>query len=112
MGDPDDIANNVGWGVSYSGFRLNYQTAAGSGLELVGGEVGQFNVETPETLTMLSDLPASGQNGHAFNGYVCGPGVVPEPMSIMLGCLGLTGIAGLRRLDVNGDVERKLVHGA
>jgi len=97
--DVDDMDSSApSWLASTSGTSVNWATTAGSGAEIVGGGVKQFLVETRQTAIGHDSLPASVQNGHAYNGFVCGPVAVPEPMSMLLGCLGLTSIAGFRRL--------------
>jgi hypothetical protein len=98
--DIDDMTTSApSWIASTTGQTANFATTEGSGAEIIGGGQKQFLVETRQTPIVLAALPASVQNGHAFNGYVSGPGnVVPEPMSVLLGCLGLTGIVGFRRI--------------
>lgn len=42
---------------------------------------------------------SSAQNGFGFSGLACGPGpVIPEPMSMMLGLMGLGSVLGVSRL--------------
>ncbi len=97
VSDFTNVTSDRGWGSNFSGFTLNWNTTEGSAASLNGGDVGQFNVETPQ-LPYEMELVSSGQDGAAFTGSVCGPAVVPEPVSLVLGFLGLTSVASFRRL--------------
>jgi len=101
--DLDDIASDHGWGFSTTGTLLKYSTPETGGNPIVAGGVptgvGQFNVETAQLPIKVNTLHASAQDGTAYSGYVTGPAPsVPEPMSILLGCLGMISVGGFRRL--------------
>ncbi len=95
----NEASNLIGWSYVWAGVNgltMDFSTTNTSDY-LTGGACGQFNVETPASVSM-QDLAGTGSNGHSFNGYVCGPQAVPEPISVILGFLGLASVAGFRRL--------------
>lgn len=67
--------------------------------QLDPGEVFQFGFTTALPRGPDGAVNASAQDGHGFSGNTCGPGgIIPEPMSMLLGAMGLCSILGFRKL--------------
>lgn len=73
-------------------------------VQWTSGVAPKLTPANPGTFWLVSKLPLSGmmvdataQNGGVYSGQVPGP-AVPEPISILLGTLGLAAVGGLRRL--------------
>lgn len=67
--------------------------------QLDPGETFQFSFTSNLGFGSGTSGSASAQNGNGFSGFTCGPtNVVPEPMSMLLGAMGLCSVLGFRKL--------------
>lgn len=95
--DNSSISNNVSWEQYKSSYGVSWST--GNQADVLGsGKSGTFSFES--TLAPATISLATSQDGAQYNGSVPTP-AVPEPMSIMLGIMGLGSIAGLKKFRLN-----------
>lgn len=90
------VSNNVGWYGAKTAYSV--QWSAGPAMKLSHGAPptsGTFWYESSLAPSVLSVGRA--QDGGQYNGQLPTP-VVPEPMSILLGALGLGAVGGMRKL--------------
>ena len=99
IGGVTGIVSPTGWTSVLNAVdgTVSWTTPAGGGSTLDSSASETFHYAFSHPWGPSSMITASAQDTYGYSGPVVGP-AVPEPMSIMLGIMGLGSIAGFRKL--------------